>query len=81
MTTTDAKIVPATRYLQDQVRYAVGGQAPDLFDKTTPVDPGKHMFHHDARHGEEVIEEAIPHPQGLALRVFLGCGVRTPAGS
>jgi hypothetical protein len=81
VTTTDAEIVQATRNLHDQVRYAVCGQAQDIFDNPTPFDPGKHVFHYDARTGEEVIEEVIAHAQCLAFGFFFGCWVRTPAGS
>ena len=81
MTTTDAEIVQAARHLPDQIRYAVGGQAQDIFDHPTPFDPSKHIFPHHARTGEEVIEEVIAHAQCLAFGVFFGCWVRVPAGS
>ncbi len=81
VTTTDAEIVQAARNLQDQIRHAVGGQAQDLFDHPTPFDPSKHIVHHHARTGEEMIEEVLAHAQGLACGVFFGCWVRTPAGS
>jgi hypothetical protein len=81
VTTTDAEIVQAARNLHAQIRHAVCGQAQDIFDNPTPFDPGKHIFHHHARTGEEVIEERVPYAQLLALGVFWGCWVRTPAGS
>ena len=81
MTTTDAEIVQATRHRHDQIRDAVGRQAQDILDDPTPFDPGHHVFHHHPRTGEEVIEEVIPHVQGLACGLFLGGGVKTPAGS
>jgi hypothetical protein len=81
MTTTDAQIVQATRTLHDQIRDAVGRQTQDIFDNPTPFDPGNHVFHHHTRTGEEVMQEAIAHAQCLTLRFFLGCCVKTPAGS
>ena len=81
MTTTDAEIVQATRNLHDQIRDAVGRQTQDIFDYPAPFDPGQHIFHHYTRTGEEVIQEAIAHAQGLAFRFFWGCCVKTPAGS
>ena len=71
MTTTDAEIVQAASNLHDQIRYAVCGQAQDIFDNPTPFDPGNHIFHHHARTGEEVIEEVIAHAQVLASGFFL----------
>jgi hypothetical protein len=81
MTTTDTKIVQATRNLYDQIRNASFGQAQDILDNPTTFDTGKHVFHDDARTGEQVIEELIPHAQVPAFRFFLGCAVRTPSGS
>src|SRR5437870_4056623 len=60
---------------------AVCGQAQDIFDNPTPFDPRKHVFHHHTRTGDEGIEELILHAQGLALRFFFGCRLRTPSGS
>ena len=81
MTTTDAEIVQPARNLHDQIRNAIGGQAQDIFNNPTPFDPSQYVFHDHARTGDEVIEEMIPHAQGLASRLFLGCAVKTPAGS
>ena len=81
VTTTDAEIVQAARNLHDQIRHAVFGQAQDIFDHPTTFDPGNHIFHHHARTGKEVIEEVIAHAPCLAFGFFLGCWVRTPAGS
>lgn len=81
MTTTDTKIVQAARNLHDQIRNADFGQAQDIFDNPTPFDSGNHVFHDDARTGENVIEELIPHAQVLAFGLFFGWVVRTPSGS
>jgi hypothetical protein len=79
--TTDAEIVQAARNLHDPIRNAVCGQAQDIFDNPTPFDAGNHIFYNHARPGEEMIEELIPHAQGLASWFFLGCIVRIPSGS
>jgi hypothetical protein len=81
VTTTDTKIVQAARNLHDQIRNTSFGQAQDIFDNPATFDAGKHVFHDDARTGEKVIEELILHAQVPAFRLFLGCAVRTPAGS
>ncbi len=81
MTTTDAEIMQPTRNLHNQIRNASGGQAQDIVDNPTPFDPGQHVFHDHAGTGDEVIEEGIPDAQCLAPRLFLGCAVKTPAGS
>jgi hypothetical protein len=81
VTTTHAEIVQAAGNLHDQIRYAVFGQAQDIFDDPTPFDPGKHVFHDHTGTGEEAIEELILHAHGLAWRLFLGCVVRTAFGS
>ena len=81
MTTTYTEIMQAARNLHDQIRHTRFGQAQDIFDYATPFHPGNHVFHDDAYTGDEVVEERVPHAQLLALRLFCGCGVRTPAGS
>ncbi len=81
MTTTHTEIMQATRNLHDQIRNTRFGQAQDIFDNPTSFDPGNHVFHDDARTGDEVIEELIPHTQCLAFWLFFGCAVRTPSGS
>src|SRR5712692_7774413 len=81
VTTTDAEIVQAARNLHDPIRNVGFGQAQDLFDDPTPFDPGNHVFHDHARTGEDTIEDLLLHAQFLAFWLFLGCAVRTPAGS
>jgi hypothetical protein len=39
------------------------------------------VFYDDADTGEQMIEELVPNAQLLATGLFLGCWVRTPAGS
>src|SRR2546428_9495578 len=74
-------MVQSASHLHDQISKAVCGQAQDIFDNPTPFDPRKHVFHHHTRTGDEGIEELILHAQGLALRFFFGCRLRTPSGS
>ena len=81
MTTTYAEIMQAARNLHDHIRHTRFGQAQDIFDYAAPFHPGNHVFHDDADTGDEVIEEVIPYAQCLASRLFLGCAVKTPAGS
>ena len=78
VTTTDTEIRQAARNLHDEICDAIGRESQDIFDHPTPFDPGKHVFHDDARTGEKRIEEPIPPAQCLALRLFLGCLVRAP---
>ena len=81
MTTTDAEIVQAARNLHDEIRDALCSQTQDIFDNPTPLHSGHHIFYDDASAGDEVIEEPGLYTQRLALRFFLGCRVKTPAGS
>jgi hypothetical protein len=39
------------------------------------------VFHDDADTGDQMIEELVLNAQLLASGLFLGCWVRTPAGS
>jgi hypothetical protein len=81
VTTTDPEIVQATRNLHNQIRDAVGRQTQDIFDNPASFDPGNRVFHDHTCTGEEVIQEVMAHAQYLSLRFFLGCCVKTPAGS
>jgi len=81
MTTTHTEIMQATRNLHDQISNTRFGQAQDIFDNPTSFDPSNHVFHDDARTGDKVIEELLPHTQCLAFWLFFGCAVRTPSGS
>jgi hypothetical protein len=81
VTATDPEIMQTTCNLHHQIGYAYFGQAQDIFDNPTSFDSSKHVFHDHAGTGEEVIQEAIPYAQFLAFGFFLGCRVRTHAGS
>jgi hypothetical protein len=39
------------------------------------------VFYDDADTGNQMIEELVPNAQLLPSRLFLGCWVRSPAGS
>ena len=81
MTAAHAKIMQATGNLHDHVRNPRFGQTQDIFDDAAPLHAGNHGFHNKADTGDQMIEELVPHAQLLASRLFLGCWVRTPAGS
>ena len=81
MTAAHAKIMQATGNLHDHVRNPRFGQTQDIFDDAAPLHTGKHVFHNNADTGDQMIEELVPNTQLLASRLFLGCWVRTPAGS
>ena len=81
MTTTHAEIMQAARDLHDHISNTSFDQAQDLFDSPAPFHPGNHVFHDDASTGDEVMKELVPYAQLLALGLFFGCCVRTPAGS
>lgn len=67
--------------LYHQIRNALFGEAQNLFDNATPFDPCNHVLDHYTRAGEEAVEELISDAQLFAFWLFLGCRVRTPAGS
>ena len=63
MTTTHTEIVQAARYLHDEIRDALRGQAQDIFDNPTPFHPSNHVFDDHTGAGDEMIEEPIRHAQ------------------
>jgi hypothetical protein len=81
MTATYAEIMQAAGNLHAHIRHTGGSQPQDIFDHPTPLHTGKHVFNDDADTGEQMIEELVSHAQLLPARLFLGCGVRIPAGS
>ena len=81
MTATHAKIMQTTGNLHDHIRNTHFGQTQDIFDDPAPFHASNHVFHDDAHTGDKGIEEFVPNAQLLASGLFLGCCVRTPAGS
>ena len=81
MTATHAEIMQATGNFHDHIRNTVCGQTEDIFDNPTPFHAGNHVFYDDADTGDQMIEELVPNAQLLPSRLFLGCWVRSPAGS
>jgi len=81
VTTRDPEIVQTAGNLHDQIRTPGCGQAEDIFDSSTPFDPGNDVFYDYACTGDEMIQELLPRAQGPTFRLFLGCAVRMPAGS
>ena len=71
----------ATGNLHNQIRNPSFGETQDIFDDPAPLHASKHVFHNDADPGDQMIEELVPNAQLLASGLFLGCWVRTPAGS
>jgi hypothetical protein len=81
MTAAHAKIMQATGNLHDHIRHTNFGQTQDLFDDPAPFYASNDVFHDDADTGDQMIEERVLNAQLLASGLFLGCWVRTPAGS
>jgi hypothetical protein len=81
MTATYAEIMQAAGNLHDHIRNTDGSQSQDIFDNPTPFHPGNHVFDDDADTRDQMIEELVSNAPLLPARLFLGCWVRTPAGS
>ena len=81
MTATHAQIMQATGNLHDEIRHTICGQTEDIFDNPTPFHAGNHVFYDDTDTGDQMIKERVPNAQLLPSRLFLGCWVRTLAGS
>ena len=81
MTAAHAQIMQTTGNLHDHIRNTGGSQPQDIFDDAAPFHASHYMFHNDADTGDQMIEALVLNAQLLASGLFLGCWVRTPAGS
>lgn len=71
----------AARDLHQTIRNACFGEAQNIFDNPAALDACDGMFDHYARRRENPIERFVAHTQLFPFGLFLGCAVRTPAGS
>jgi hypothetical protein len=59
MTTFNPKIVQGTGHLHDQVRKTSFGIAQNIFNNSTPFDPGYGMLNDNPRPGDQSVEPLI----------------------
>lgn len=81
MTTTHAEIRHAAGHLPDQRSNTRSRQAQDVLDSPAPLPPSHHVFHDEAVTGDAGMEERVPSPPLLAVRLFGGCCVSPPSGA
>ncbi len=81
MTTRDTEIVQAAGNLHHHIRHAFLGQAQDISDNPTPLDPSDHVFDDTAHPSNEAVEPLLRDAQLVASGLFFGCRVSTPGGS
>ena len=67
VTARDAQIVQTTGNLHHLIRNALGGEPQDIFDNPTAFDASDDVFHHDARRGDNPVQQAVAHAQGVGV--------------